>query len=199
MTSNTMNFGPEWMRRFPAKTTSASAHSSQHDLLPRAPSPLQDWGQLAAQSAGSAITPGAAGGGNPTGPAFSYSSVAATNARSLNGPSSASLSAGSYEAPLSESIASDTLNPFKYSKDLMLSLFKPVSFPIEFERHEYATSEDALMPMSSQPFSDQEIKVRFFVVLSFRLFDWTHHFFLFFRSTVYCFAAPYTFKMTFNA
>ncbi|KAG9068564.1 hypothetical protein KI688_010839 [Linnemannia hyalina] len=156
-----MNFGPEWMRRFPAKTTSASAHSSQHDLLPRAPSPLQDWGQLAAQSAGAAMAPGAVGGGNPTGPAFSYSSVAATNARSLNGPSSTSLSSGSYETPLSESIASDTLNPFKYSKDLMLSLFKPVGFPIEFERHEYATSEDALMPMSSQPFSDQEIKVRF--------------------------------------
>ncbi|KAF8942967.1 hypothetical protein BGZ47_005934 [Haplosporangium gracile] len=159
MTSNTMNFGPEWMRRFPAKTTSASAHSSQHDLLPRAPSPLQDWGQVTAQSAGSAMNPGAVGGSNPTGPAFSYSSVAATNARSFNGPSSATLSSGSYEAPLSESIASDMLNPFKYSKDLMLSLFKPVGFPIEFERHEYAISEDALMPMSSQPFSDQEIKI----------------------------------------
>ncbi|KAK3844160.1 MAG: hypothetical protein J3R72DRAFT_473419 [Linnemannia gamsii] len=159
MTSNTMNFGPEWMRRFPAKTTSASAHSSQHDLLPRAPSPLQDWGQLAGQSTGSVMTPGAiSGGGHPNGPAFSYSSVAATNARSLNGPSSA-LPAGSYEAPHSEGIASDTLNPFKYSKDLMLSLFKPVGFPIEFERHEYATSEDALLPMSSQPFSDQEIKI----------------------------------------
>ncbi|KAF9134719.1 hypothetical protein BGW39_006142 [Mortierella sp. 14UC] len=159
MTSNTMNFGPEWMRRFPAKTSSASAHSSQHDLLPRAPSPLQDWGQLSGQSTGSAMVPGAIGGGNPTGPAFSYSSVAATNARSLNGPSSATLPAGSYEAPLSDGIGSDTLNPFKYSKDLMLSLFKPVGLPIEFERHDYATSEDALLPMSSQPFSDQEIKI----------------------------------------
>ncbi|KAF9911119.1 hypothetical protein EC991_004673 [Linnemannia zychae] len=154
-----MNFGPEWMRRFPAKTSSASAHSSQHDLLPRAPSPLQDWSQLSGQSPGSAMTPGTIGGGNPSGPAFSYSSVAATNARSLNGPSSVTLPAGSYEAPLSDGIASDTLNPFKYSKDLMLSLFKPVGFPIEFERHEYATSEDALLPMSSQPFSDQEIKI----------------------------------------
>jgi hypothetical protein len=116
------------------------------------------------------MTPGVVSGSNPTGPAFSYSSVAATNARSLNGPSSATLSTSSYEAPLSESMASDMLNPFKYSKDLMLSLFKPVGFPIEFERHEYATSEDALMPMSSQPFSDQEIKVRFFFVLLFRLF-----------------------------
>ncbi|KAG0271784.1 hypothetical protein BGZ95_000360 [Linnemannia exigua] len=160
MTSNTMNFGPEWMRRFPAKTSTTSTHSSQHDLLPRAPSPLQDWGQLAGQSAGSAMTPGMiSGGGHPNGPAFSYSSVAATNARSLNGPSSATLPAGSHEAPLSEGIASDTLNPFKYSKDLMLSLYKPVGFPIEFERHEYATSEDALLPMSSQPFSDQEIKI----------------------------------------
>ncbi|KAF9104960.1 hypothetical protein BGX29_000934 [Mortierella sp. GBA35] len=163
MTSNTMNFGPEWMRRFPAKSGSASAHSSQHDLLPRAPSPLQDWGQLAGQSAGLPLTPGSGNGGNSSGgPAFSYSSVAATNARSLNGPSSSGtvLSAGSYEVPLSESIIpSDTLNPFKYSKELMLSLFKPVGFPIEFERHEYATSEDALLPMSSQPFSDQEIKI----------------------------------------
>ncbi|KAF9919693.1 hypothetical protein FBU30_010660 [Linnemannia zychae] len=159
MTSNTMNFGPEWMRRFPAKTNSASAHSSQHDLLPRAPSPLQDWGQLSNQSSGSTMTSNAMSGGSTNGPAFSYSSVAATNARSLNGPSSTAVSASGYETPLSESIGSDMLNPFKYSKELMLSLFKPVGFPIEFERHEYATSEDALLPMSSQPFSEQEIKI----------------------------------------
>ncbi|KAG0207706.1 hypothetical protein BGX28_001103 [Mortierella sp. GBA30] len=134
-----MNFGPEWMRRFPSKTNS----SSQSDLL-------QDWSQPAVPPSGSSGSAGNAG------PAFSYSSVAANNVRS-NGLSSV---VPTYESSsLSDSLPSDTLNPFKYSKELMLSLFKPVGFPIEFERHEYATSEDALMPMSSQPFSDQEIKI----------------------------------------
>ncbi|KAF9409148.1 hypothetical protein BGZ94_002043 [Podila epigama] len=163
--ANTMKFGPEWMRRFPAKTTQPA-----NDLLPRAPSPVQDaWGQPTSsqqhqhqhqhqqqhqqqqplqqhhQSAQSTGHPGSA-------PAFSYSSVAANNVRSQNGPSS-------IEPVHLDSTPSDTLNPFKYSKELMLSLYKPVGFPIEFERHEYATSEEALQPMSSQPFSDQEIKI----------------------------------------
>jgi len=151
-----MKFGPEWMRRFPAKTAQPT-----NDLLPRAPSPLQDtWGQPVlsqhqnqlhshhpAPSANANPNPNP----NPNATAFSYSSVAANNVRSHNGPSSIE--------PHLDSAPSDTLNPFKYSKELMLSLFKPVGFPIEFERHEYATSEEALLPMSSQPFSDQEIKV----------------------------------------
>ncbi|CAO3569942.1 unnamed protein product [Mortierella alpina] len=51
------------------------------------------------------------------------------------------------------------LNPFKYSKELMLSLYKPTGLPIEFERYEIMTSEESLKPMSSQPFSDQEQKL----------------------------------------
>ncbi|KAF9277141.1 hypothetical protein BGZ68_009509 [Mortierella alpina] len=138
MASNTMNFGPEWMRRFPSKTNSSPSSAFLQD----------DWSQPTPGS-----TPGNATAGN-TGAAFSYSSVAANNVRS--GISSA---APSFETSPSDHLPSDTLNPFKYSKELMLSLFKPAGFPIEFERHEYATNEDALMPMSSQPFSDQEIKI----------------------------------------
>ncbi|KAF9573705.1 hypothetical protein BGW38_008393, partial [Lunasporangiospora selenospora] len=159
MTSNTMNFGPEWMRRFPPKSA-----QSQNDLLPREPSPLQDWGQPpltpmsgsgVLSSTGSAT---AGGAGSVSQPAFSYSSVAANNVRSATGPSSTSSSL--LDNQLADAIpATDTLNPFKYSKEFMLSLFKPVGFPIEFERHEYATSEEALLPMSSHPFTDQELKI----------------------------------------
>ncbi|KAG9325504.1 hypothetical protein KVV02_007535 [Mortierella alpina] len=138
MASNTMNFGPEWMRRFPSKTSSSSSSTFLQD----------DWSQPAPGS-----TPGNTPAGN-AGAAFSYSSVAANNVRS-----GLSSTVPSFETSPSDHLPSDTLNPFKYSKELMLSLFKPAGFPIEFERHEYATNEDALMPMSSQPFSDQEIKI----------------------------------------
>ncbi|KAF9966923.1 hypothetical protein BGZ70_000723 [Mortierella alpina] len=139
MASNTMNFGPEWMRRFPSKTNSSSASPFLQD----------DWSQPAPGS-----TPGNATAGNAGAAAFSYSSVAANNVRS-----GISSTVPAFETSASDHLPSDTLNPFKYSKELMLSLFKPAGFPIEFERHEYATNEDALMPMSSQPFSDQEIKI----------------------------------------
>ncbi|CAO3572143.1 unnamed protein product [Mortierella alpina] len=135
MASNTMNFGPEWMRRFPSKTNSSSASPFLQD----------DWSQPAPGS-----TPGNATAGNAGAAAFSYSSVAANNVRS-----GISSTVPAFETSASDHLPSDTLNPFKYSKELMLSLFKPAGFPIEFERHEYATNEDALMPMSSQPFSDQ--------------------------------------------
>ncbi|KAG0358779.1 hypothetical protein BG005_001847 [Podila minutissima] len=150
--ANTMKFGPEWMRRFPAKTAQPT-----NDLLPRAPSPLQDtWGQPVLSQHQSQLhshhsQPQPQSQSQSSATAFSYSSVAANNVRSQNGPSS--IESAHLDTP------SDTLNPFKYSKELMLSLFKPVGFPIEFERHEYATSEEALLPMSSQPFSDQEIKI----------------------------------------
>ncbi|KAF9195350.1 hypothetical protein BGZ50_004726 [Haplosporangium sp. Z 11] len=161
MASNTMNFGPEWMRRFPAKS-----NQSQTDLNARAPSPppaspLQEWNQGA--SAATATT--------PTAPAFSYSSIAASNVRSQNGPSGSVLiqessaidggMIGNNGSNINNynSFAPDSLNPFKYSKDLMLSLYRPTGLPIEFERHEIMTSEESLGPMSLQSFSELEIKL----------------------------------------
>ncbi|KAF9960142.1 hypothetical protein BGZ72_007829 [Mortierella alpina] len=154
MASNTMNFGPEWMRRFPAKSS-----QPQTDLQARAPPPaappLQEWNQPA-PAASAAL------------PAFSYSSIAASNVRSQNGASGAASAQdssateggmGGNGASGSSSFATDSLNPFKYSKELMLSLYKPTGLPIEFERYEIMTSEESLKPMSSQPFSDQEQKL----------------------------------------
>ncbi|KAF9966573.1 hypothetical protein BGZ70_001934 [Mortierella alpina] len=156
MASNTMNFGPEWMRRFPAKSS-----QSQTDLQARAPPPaappLQDWNQPAPAA-------------SATLPAFSYSSIAASNVRSQNGASGAASAQdsaavdggmGGNGASGSSSFATDSLNPFKYSKELMLSLYKPTGLPIEFEQYEIMTSEESLKPMSSQPFSDQEQKRNF--------------------------------------
>ncbi|KAF9286198.1 hypothetical protein BGZ68_003143 [Mortierella alpina] len=153
MASNTMNFGPEWMRRFPAKSS-----QPQTDLQARAPPPaappLQDWTQ-SAPAASAAL------------PAFSYSSIAASNVRSQNGASgtasaqdsSATDGGAGGNGASGSSFATDSLNPFKYSKELMLSLYKPTGLPIEFERYEIMTSEESLKPMSSQPFSDQEQKL----------------------------------------
>ncbi|KAI1319922.1 hypothetical protein EDD11_002597 [Mortierella claussenii] len=158
MASNTMNFGPEWMRRFPAKSSQSS--NDQHARAPSPPPaapPLQDWAQpTPAATTASAL------------PAFSYSSIAASNVRSQNGAagqtmgfeaSSTDGSTSGNNGVSSSGFAPDSLNPFKYSKELMLSLYRPTGLPIEFERHEYMTSEESLQPMSSLPFSEQEIKL----------------------------------------
>ncbi|OAQ29796.1 hypothetical protein K457DRAFT_125681 [Linnemannia elongata AG-77] len=154
MASNTMNFGPEWMRRFPARTS-----QSQPDLLTRASSPPppvtpthQDWGQPAPSASQAAL------------PAFSYSSIAASNVRSHNGAPGSDTSvldttSGGSSNGNASSFASDSLNPFKYSKELMIALYKPTGLPIEFERHAVMTSEDPLAPMSTLPFSEHEIKL----------------------------------------
>ncbi|KAF9909138.1 hypothetical protein EC991_009048 [Linnemannia zychae] len=159
MASNTMNFGPEWMRRFPARTS-----QSQPDLLARVPSPPpvtpthQDWGQSTPSAASQAALP-----------AFSYSSIAASNVRSHNGAPGSDTSVsdisngGNSNTSISNAngsgFASDSLNPFKYSKELMIALYKPTGLPIEFERHDVMTSEDSLAPMSTLPFSEHEIKL----------------------------------------
>ncbi|KAF9131889.1 hypothetical protein BGW39_001193 [Mortierella sp. 14UC] len=159
MASNTMNFGPEWMRRFPARTS-----QSQPDQLARAPSPPpvtpthQDWGQSTLSAASQAALP-----------AFSYSSIAASNVRSHNGAPGLDISVSdttnggnnntSNSNGNGSSFASDSLNPFKYSKELMIALYKPTGLPIEFERHDVMTSEDPLAPMSTLPFSEHEIKL----------------------------------------
>ncbi|KAF9355941.1 hypothetical protein BGX26_005905 [Mortierella sp. AD094] len=105
MASNTMNFGPEWMRRFPAKSNQSNdQQTSSFDTS------LSDGGS----------------GGN---------------------------------SGVSGGFAPDSLNPFKYSKELMLSLYRPTGLPIEFERHEYMTSEESLPPISFLQLSEQEVKL----------------------------------------
>ncbi|KAJ1973532.1 kinesin-like protein, partial [Dimargaris xerosporica] len=50
----------------------------------------------------------------------------------------------------------DHLNPFRYSRELMLSLYKPANLPLDFERHDCITSEESLPPMANIPLTPDE-------------------------------------------
>jgi len=100
------------------------------DLTPKAPSPPPASRPLPA-------------------PAHSYSSVAANNVRSQNGGESGN---PAFENDFGSS-------GFMYSKEMMISLYRPSPMPIEFEKYDIMTSEESLLPMSSQPLTEQEIKV----------------------------------------
>ncbi|KAF0529163.1 gyf domain protein [Gigaspora margarita] len=51
------------------------------------------------------------------------------------------------------------LNPFKYFKESMINLYKPVGLPLEFERYKYITSEEPLQPMILIVLTEQQQKV----------------------------------------
>ncbi|KAF0421087.1 gyf domain protein [Gigaspora margarita] len=51
------------------------------------------------------------------------------------------------------------LNPFKYSKEFMIKLYKLVGLPLEFEWHEYITCEELLQPMILIVPTEQKQKV----------------------------------------
>lgn len=60
----------------------------------------------------------------------------------------------------------DSLLPFedqqglKYSKDFMLSLYKPDSqLPSDFNQHEYVTTDKILCPLAFEELSESEKKV----------------------------------------
>lgn len=52
-------------------------------------------------------------------------------------------------------------NPYKYSKDLMLSLFKPYALPVEIEKHEYVIVDECQQPLGKVELSESEKKVLF--------------------------------------
>jgi PERQ amino acid-rich with GYF domain-containing protein len=53
-------------------------------------------------------------------------------------------------------------NPFKYSKDFMLSLYKPdFQLPSDFKQHEYVTTEDRTCPLAFEELTESEKKVKF--------------------------------------
>jgi hypothetical protein len=52
-------------------------------------------------------------------------------------------------------------NPFKYSKDFMLSLYKSaLPLPSDFQQHEYVTIEGCLSPLAFEELTEAEKKVR---------------------------------------
>lgn len=136
------------MRRFPKTPTSDNNRSTSPTLS-----------SSNATTNSSTITAGAISNINPSNGTntFSWSSVAAAN--SNNTTSSRSLHNEASEKSDVPGAGDSALNPFKYSKEFMLKLYKPVGLPLEFERHEYVTSEEALQPMAMIVLTEQEQKV----------------------------------------
>lgn len=50
---------------------------------------------------------------------------------------------------------------YKYSKEFMLGLYKPVDVPADFERHDYVVVEEPQGPLSFVDLTEEEKKVRF--------------------------------------
>ncbi|CAG8481447.1 14448_t:CDS:10 [Ambispora leptoticha] len=88
---------------------------------------------------------------------FSWSSVAAANSNNI--VSSRALHNEPSEKTDVPGGAESALSPFKYSKEFMLKFYKPVGLPLEFERHEYVTSDEPLPPMALLSYTEQEQKL----------------------------------------
>lgn len=87
--------------------------------------------------------------------AFSYSSIAANHQAKADPGWNTSFGGSN-----SDSTGGDQLNPFKYSLEYMLSFYKPsVALPLEFERHDYVTSEENLEPVAHSGMTELEKKV----------------------------------------
>lgn len=65
------------------------------------------------------------------------------------------------DSPFEES----NVNALKYSKEYMLSLYKPSQLPSDFQHHEYVTVEESLTPLAFDELSELEKKVSFIVVV----------------------------------
>ncbi|KAK9765847.1 kinesin-like protein [Basidiobolus ranarum] len=152
MSSNTMNFGPEWMRRLSKSNAPGSADLTTRASTNNSPVPINP-----------SVVTSTPGGGNSSNAntTFSYSSVAA-NSRTNSRRNTLTQLEGledELKTPVNDVHFVDQLNPFKYSKEFMLSLYKPVGLPLDFEKHEYVTSDDCLPPMASIELTDQEKKL----------------------------------------
>ncbi|CAG8516527.1 1684_t:CDS:10, partial [Funneliformis caledonium] len=153
-TSNTMNFGPEWMRRFPKTPTSDSNRSTSPTSLSSSNVTNNSSTISASANINTNLTNNTNSNGTST---FSWSSVAAAN--SNNTTSNRSILNEMSEKSEVPGAGESALNPFKYSKEFMLKLYKPVGLPLEFERHEYVTSEEAIQPMAMIVLTEQEQKL----------------------------------------
>ena len=139
------------MRRFPKTPTSDNNRSTSPTL---SSSNAMTNSSTIPASANNNINPSNGNGTNT----FSWSSVAAANSNNI--ALSRSLHNEASEKSDVPGAGDSALNPFKYSKEFMLKLYKPVGLPLEFERHEYVTSEEALQPMAMIVLTEQEQKVQ---------------------------------------
>lgn len=68
-------------------------------------------------------------------------------------------SSSTLETPTAEGLVDSSNNPYKYSKDFMLSLYRPMEMPADFERHEYVAVEESQGPLSFVDLTEEEKKV----------------------------------------
>ncbi|KAG2179079.1 hypothetical protein INT43_001929 [Umbelopsis isabellina] len=132
--STNMNFGPEWMR----------------GTLPKRANNLES---------SRSISPTAPISGSATKSASSHHPAIQRQHSILDGLTV--LDQNSVLGPSSSYIGQDDQhdNPYKYSKEFMLSLFKPYALPVEIERHEYVVVEDCQQPLAKVELTEHEKKL----------------------------------------
>lgn len=131
MSNSNMNFGPEWMRRL------SRANSAQN---------LETLGNNMVSGTGSD------GPASPTGSTDKNSSAPSTSYSSVTSKQKAEAA----RLALETTTSAECLNPFLYTREYMLSLYRPSAAPLDFESHEYVHCEEPLPPMAHFPLSEAE-------------------------------------------
>ncbi|KAL0081218.1 hypothetical protein J3Q64DRAFT_1823787 [Phycomyces blakesleeanus] len=166
MTTN-MNFGPEWMRgSFPKRPNNLDSQSMRSmspnasTTLPRTNSSnninsfsLANHHSQVSDSNNNTTTSNNNNNNNNNNIIMGLENNSNSNSNS-NMPFGGTLSGLS--TPLDEVM---DLNPFKYSKEFMLSLYKPTELPLGFEKHEYVAVEECQGPLSFVDLSENERKL----------------------------------------
>ncbi|KAI7866759.1 hypothetical protein BDF14DRAFT_806085 [Spinellus fusiger] len=135
MTTN-MNFGPEWMRgSFPKRPTHLESQSMR-SLSPSVSSTL-----------------------SRTHSSTNITSLSLASHSQVSDTTSDANSPFDMLSSVSTPSEETDINPFKYSKDLMLSLYKPTDLPLDFEKHEYVAVEESQGPLSFVDLSENEKKL----------------------------------------
>ncbi|KAJ3086378.1 hypothetical protein HK102_013208 [Quaeritorhiza haematococci] len=152
-----MNFGPEWMRKMPVHTPEtgrASPNMMSHPAPgpapanPTYPSPASAWHNGTANLFAASRQSNAQTTMGSTATNHAHSQVGHHGGLQPSNDSGAG------------AIKEGESNPFRYSRELILSLFDPhLPVPADFEAHEHVTSKDPNIPLANIPLSDQEKKL----------------------------------------
>lgn len=126
-----MNFGPEWMRRLSRANSAQNLETLNTNMMPGS---------------------GFEGPASPTESAEKINQGHSTSYSSVTSKQKAEAARLAMES----STTSGCLNPFLYTREYMLSLYRPTDAPLDFESHEYVHCEEPLPPMAHFPLSDAE-------------------------------------------
>jgi hypothetical protein len=94
---------------------------------------------------------------SPQSSTFNSNSYSAVASGGQNNPGP--LDTRTDKSPSAQKSLMEQLEPFKYSKEFILSLFKTSDIPPDFEANPLVTNEEALEPISFMPLTDIEKQV----------------------------------------